>query len=88
MTREQRENAIELVRAANTPDAANVKNIPDRVAGETNKAKTAAAVITCGNCGHEIRIETAAAALGARGGARKVRKGFAVTGQIKRKAAI
>jgi RNase P subunit RPR2 len=60
----------------------------DKPTYETNKAKTAAAVITCGNCGHEIRIETAAAALGARGGARKVRKGFAVTGQIKRKAAI
>ena len=58
------------------------------MSAETNKAKTAAAVITCGNCGHEIRIESAAAALGARGGARKVRKGFAVTGQIgSRKAA-
>jgi hypothetical protein len=43
------------------------------------------AVITCARCGHEIRIEAAAAALGARGGSRRVRKGFAVTGQIKRK---
>jgi RNase P subunit RPR2 len=64
--------------------AANGKNSPSRVAGET-KAKTAAAVITCGHCGHEIRMEAAAAALGARGGRAKVRKGFAVTGQIKRK---
>ena len=65
-----------------------VKNSPDRVAGETNKAKTAAAVITCGNCGHEIRIESAAAALGARGGSRKVRKGFAVTGQLAKRKGI
>ena len=65
--------------------AANVKNSSARVSAETNKAKTAAAVITCCNCGHEIRIEAAAAALGARGGRAKVCKGFAVTGQYKRK---
>jgi RNase P subunit RPR2 len=70
--------------AKSEPNAQKVKNSRARVGAETT-TKTAAAVITCGNCGHEIRIEAAAAALGARGGSRKVRKGFAVTGQIKRK---
>ena len=78
------DSTTNLTAAANGSEltAAIVKNTAVRVDGGNVTAKTAAAVITCGNCGHEIRIEAAAAALGARGGSRKVRKGFAVTGQI------
>jgi len=42
-------------------------------------------VVTCGKCGHEISVDPKkfAAAMGAKGGLAKVKKGFAVTGQPK-----